>query len=79
MIKSETSEHGIFAIAFAAALAYGENQTQYLFDRSEMRSHLTMCLERGQMTMFPFEKLRKVKKNSQDHGKSMHILFLPHA
>ena len=50
MIKSETSECGIFAIA-----------TQYLFDLSEMRSHLTMCLEWGQMTMFPFKKLRKVK------------------
>ena len=42
MIKSETSECGIFAIAFATALAYGENPTKYLFDRSEMRSHLTM-------------------------------------
>ena len=31
MIKSETSECGIFAIAFATALAYGENPTQYLF------------------------------------------------
>ena len=62
MIKSETSECGIFAIAFATALAYGENPTQYLFDWSEMRSHLTMCLERGQMTMFPFKKLCKVKK-----------------
>ena len=47
MIKSETSECGIFAIAFATALAYGENPTQYLFDGSEMRSHLTMCLEQG--------------------------------
>ena len=64
MITSETSEcgHGIFSIAFATALAYGENTTQYLFDWSEMRSHLTMCLEQGQMIMFPFKKLRKVKK-----------------
>ena len=62
MIKSETSECGIFVIAFATALAYGENPTQYLFDWSEMRSHLTMCLEWGQMTVFPFKKLCKVKK-----------------
>ena len=62
MIKSETSECGIFAIAFATDLAYGENPTQYLFDWLEMRLHLTMCLEWGQMTMFPFKKLHKVKK-----------------
>ena len=62
MMQSGTSEYGVFAIAFATALAYGENPTQYLFVQSEMRSHLTMCLERGQMTMFPFKKLRKVEK-----------------
>ena len=62
MMQSGPSECGVFAIAFATALAYGENPTQYLFDQSKMRLHLTMCLEQGQMTMFPFKKLRRVKK-----------------
>ena len=80
MIKLETSECGIFAIAFATALAYGENPTQYLFDLLEMRSDLTMCLERGQMFVFPFKKLRKVKKAVKTKEKvCIIILFLPHA
>ena len=74
MMQSGTSECGVFAIAFATALAYGENPTQYLFDQSEMRSHLTTCLERGQMTMFPFKKLRKVKKQSRPWKKYIYTV-----
>ena len=33
MMQSGPSECGVFAIAFATALAYGENPTQYLFDQ----------------------------------------------
>ena len=38
-----------------------------------------MCLESGQMTMFPFKKLCKVKKAVKTMEKYMHILHVPAA
>ena len=55
MITLETSECGIFAIAFAIALAYGENPT-YLFDWSEMRSQLNNVFGRGTNDHVPIQK-----------------------
>ncbi len=50
-IQSGTYDCGLFAIAFATALAFGEKPELFFFDRSKMRVHLWQCLERGQMRM----------------------------
>ncbi len=42
----------LFAIAFAAALAYGNQPGLFLFDQEKMRLHLRKCLEDGQITHF---------------------------
>ena len=36
---------GLFSIAFATALVFGEQPGQFLFDQKKMRAHLIQCLE----------------------------------
>ena len=40
----------LFAIAFATALAYGEQSGHSLFDQNKMRQHLLKSLQEGEMT-----------------------------
>ena len=63
-IQSGTYDCGLFAIAFATALALGEKPELFFFDQSKMRAHLWQCLERGKMEMFPVVRKRRVKKSS---------------
>ena len=47
------SDCGIFAIAFATSLAYGQNPVSVSFDIPRMRPHLENCLKSGAMIPFP--------------------------
>jgi len=47
---------GLFAIAFATALAYGQNPSKLKYDQSSMRSHLVRCFHEGKLVPF-HEKL----------------------
>ena len=49
---------GLFAVAFATALAFGEPPGQYHFAQEKMRCHLWSCFERRQISMFLYSKLR---------------------
>ena len=49
---------GLFSIAFATALVFGEQPGCFLFDQKKMRAHLFHCFERQQMSMFPIMKRR---------------------
>jgi len=44
---------GVFAIAFATALAHGVDPCTIAFDTNKMRDHLIKCLKLGTITMFP--------------------------
>ena len=44
---------GLFAIAFATALAFGENPSNIKFCQESMRAHLINCLERDELIPFP--------------------------
>ena len=44
---------GLFAIAFATALAYGQNPSKLKYDQSSMRSHLAHCFHKGKLVPFP--------------------------
>ena len=48
---------GLFSIAFATALVFGEQPGYFLFEQTKMRAHLLQCLERQQM--FPVMKKRR--------------------
>ena len=58
------SECGLYAIAFATALACGNNPTNYIFDQKEMRQHFISCLEKGTISMFPIRKERRRQKRN---------------
>ena len=50
------SDCGLFAIAFATALALGKQPGQYRFDQTKMRQHLCKCLESRKIKLFPYTK-----------------------
>ena len=53
------SDCGLFAIAFATALAYGKQPGRCFFDQGTMRVHLVKCLQEQNMTEFPLKKARR--------------------
>ena len=53
------SDCGLFAIAFATALAYGKQPGRCFFDQGTMRVHLVKCLQEQNMTEFPLQKARR--------------------
>jgi len=55
---------GLFAVAFATALAFGEPPGQYHFAQEKMRCHLWSCFERRQISMFPYSKLRRATEST---------------
>ena len=44
---------GLFSIAFATAIAFGQNPTKQMFQQQSMRAHLVNCFENKKMTPFP--------------------------
>ena len=44
---------GLFAIANATSLCFGDDPTFLEFEKNEMRQHMLDCIEKGQMTPFP--------------------------
>lgn len=44
---------GLFAIAFATALAFGENPSEIKFSQESMRAHLINCFEQDKLIPFP--------------------------
>ncbi len=48
-----SSDCGLYAIAYATDLCYGNNPSNLRYNQSKMRSHLIKCLEGQKMTPFP--------------------------
>ena len=44
---------GLFAIAMATAIAFGNNPSKQNFCQELMRAHLVDCLKKGQLSLFP--------------------------
>ena len=53
--QMNVSDCGVFAIAFATCLVYGQNPRNVIFDIpiARMRQHLHRCLRAGMMQLFP--------------------------
>ena len=58
-MQSGGADCGLFAIANANALAFGEPPGKVMYDQENMRHHLWQCLEKRKMTIFPV-KLRRL-------------------
>ena len=54
-VQQQTShvDCGVFAIAFATALAFGQDPSKLRFDVPKMRQHLVECLKSKKMSPFP--------------------------
>ena len=54
-VQQQTShvDCGVFAIAFATALAFGQDPSKLRFDVPKMRQHLVECLKLKKMSPFP--------------------------
>ena len=52
-MQNGTSDCGLYAIAFATAIAFGDDPASCLFDAQKMRQHLYYCLEAGKLEPFP--------------------------
>ena len=48
-----SSDCGLFAVAFATALAQGLKPENFTFIQGDMRKHLYNCLSSGKLSMFP--------------------------
>ena len=48
-----TKDCGLFAIAYATALAFGQNPSKLRFRQESMRSHFVACLEEDKLIPFP--------------------------
>ena len=51
--QKNLSDCGVFSIAFATRLVYGQNPMNVMYDISQMRPHLMRCLKGGILTPFP--------------------------
>ena len=67
---------GVFAIAFATSLGYGEDPSKTFYDTTKLRDHLIKCLEADKMSLFP-----KISKRSNKilKCKGLWDLLLPYA
>ena len=55
---------GLFAIAFATALAHGMDPVECFFDQRKLRRHLYQCLVAGKLTPFPQAANRPASKRA---------------
>ena len=53
------SDCGVFAVAFATALANGKQPGSCFFKQEIMRDHVMKCLQEQNVTMFPVKKTRR--------------------
>ena len=61
-IKSGSKDCGLFAIAYAVKIAYGNDPAKFIFKQSYMRQHLHNCLRSKSMSAFP--KVRELHTQS---------------
>ena len=63
-IQPNTSDCGVYAIAFAVSLAFRKEPAYLNFDNSKMRSHLLNSLQNGVLTKVPCK---------QEQSKSLYV------
>ena len=77
--QSGASDCGVYAIAFATALAQGKHPECYVFTQHKMRVQLRRCLIGGKMEKFPHTEVCMSDAGSQGSSASPHLLFMQNA
>ena len=62
-MQSGSSDCGLFPIAYATAVALGQDPGHFLFNQQQMRAHLHDCFLNGMLTPFPHEERKAAKVN----------------
>ena len=62
-VQAGASDCGLYAIAYATALALGVQPEEFHFDQHAMKKHLCQCFEKQKMQMFPLTRKRRLKKS----------------
>ena len=79
-VNDRKQEHGcdcgLLALAFAAALCAGQYPNNLLFKKS-MRLHLLQCLEKEEVTPFPFKTVKR-NRESRRAGKITYTANVEH-
>lgn len=57
--QNDSNSCGLFAVAFATSLCFGQSVSTLIYDKSKMRSHLMQCLLAKKMSPFPITGTRK--------------------
>ena len=57
-LQGDFTSCGLFAIAFATSLCFGQDPRRLIFDKASMRRHLLECLEKSEMRPFPVQGYR---------------------
>ena len=65
-MQSGSTDCGIFAVAFATALANGEPPGALIFNQPERRKHLMECLELQFLSAFPIMRKRRSKRRTHN-------------
>ena len=55
--QTNSSDCGLFAVAFAAVLASGGHPSSFRFHQESMRGHLHSCLQNGLLSSFPTRRI----------------------
>ena len=59
LMVPSAADCSLFTIAFATALAYGEQPGHCLFNQNKVRQHQLKSLQDGEMTPLPLKKNRR--------------------
>ena len=62
--QDDTSDCGLFSIAFATALTFGQDPAMIYFDQEKMMQHVVNCFEIGHMSLFPTHGHQKLDADS---------------
>ena len=63
-VQAGACDCGLYAIAFATALALGDKPELFSFNQPKMRQHLLQCFQRRAMQMIPVKRRRRMKTSS---------------
>lgn len=71
---------GMFSIAYAVALCFGEQPGSLIFDQELMREHLCICIQQQHFSMFPVKgrRRRSLKLKRSESVKVYCICRMPH-
>ena len=73
-----SSDCGLFSIAFATDLAYGNNPAVYRYKQELLRSHLEMCISSNKLLPFPSAELDRPLKSKKERIRIYCTCCLPY-